>query len=107
MSWIEHLKGLAEQETNIGKKVAFETSAENIDELERENRILKAGIAAVRNLINESYGVDGLHKNGDIAAWDELEQGGRFGEWLSDFNEAEGVQQSDRDARRVSRIKAL
>lgn len=41
--------------------------------------------------MDESYGVDGLHKNGDIAAWDELEQGGRFEDWLYAFNRAENI----------------
>jgi hypothetical protein len=60
-----------------------------IDELKAENDVLKKGIIAVRHLINESYGVDLLHLNGDISAWDELEEGGRFEEWLIDFNKAE------------------
>lgn len=62
--------------------------AQNV-KLAEENKILKAGISAVRALINESYGVDGFHGNGDVAAWDELEQGGCFEDWLSEFNEAE------------------
>ena len=32
----------------------------------------------IQSLIGESYGVSGLHMNGDIAPWDELESGGRF-----------------------------
>lgn len=32
----------------------------------------------IQALIGESYGVSGLHMNGDIAPWDELESGGRF-----------------------------
>jgi len=50
---------------------------------------MKAGISAIRSLINESHGVAGLHLNGDVAEWTELEQGGRFEEWLIKFNEAE------------------
>ena len=89
MKWVDHLKGLAKIEPNHGKRIAFHTSAEEIEQLTDENEKLKKGISAVRNLINESYGVDGLHKNGDISAWDELEQGGTFEEWLLDFNKAE------------------
>lgn len=59
--------------------------------LREENRKLRLGIKAVRDLINESSGVVGLHLNGDIAAWPDLEKGGRFEEWLADFNNAEGV----------------
>lgn len=50
---------------------------------------LIAGLHAVRGLINESEGVYGLHLNGDVSPWAELEQGGRYEEWLRDFNEAE------------------
>ena len=32
----------------------------------------------IQALIGESCGVSGLHMNGDIAPWDELESGGRF-----------------------------
>ena len=51
--------------------------------------ILIEGIKAIRELINESDGVAGLHLNGDIALWSELEQGGQYAEWLYDFNDAE------------------
>jgi hypothetical protein len=59
--------------------------------LEKENAILKKGIAAVRDLIDGSNGVSGLHLNGDIADWDSLCEGGIFEEWLIDFNEAESL----------------
>jgi len=49
----------------------------------------KRAIAAIRDLINDSEGVAGLHRNGDIAPWDELLAGGRFEEWLLDFSIAE------------------
>jgi hypothetical protein len=52
-------------------------------------RELRAGIKAVRDLINESHGVTGLHLNGDVATWQELEEGGYSEEWLIDFNRAE------------------
>ena len=47
---------------------------------------LSMGIAAVRNLINESQGVAGLHLNGDLALWCELRTGGQFEGWLLDFD---------------------
>ena len=34
-------------------------------------------------LISQSNGVVGLHRNGDVATWSELTDGGRFNEWLS------------------------
>lgn len=91
MKWVEHLRGLAKIEDNHGKRIAFDTSAEKIEQLVTENEKLKKGIIAVRELINESYGVGGLHENGDMAAWGELEQGGALEEWLLAFNEAEDV----------------
>lgn len=39
--------------------------------------------ASLEALIDESGGVYGLHKNGDLAPWDELTEGGRFEDWLS------------------------
>jgi len=57
---------------------------------------LALGIEAVRSVINESAGVAGLHMNGDVAKWGDLEFGGRFDEWLSAFNGAEAwVQNAD------------
>ena len=52
---------------------------------------LSAGIESVRELMNESRGVAGLHRNGAIASWEELEENGQFGEWLLPFNDAERV----------------
>ena len=49
---------------------------------------LVRGINAIADLIDNSTGVDGLHLNGDIAPWGELRTGGRFEEWLVDFDEA-------------------
>jgi hypothetical protein len=64
--------------------------ADNV-RLREVNEKLREGIKAVRELIDESYGVDGLHKNGQVASWDDLELGGKFEEWLTAFNEAELV----------------
>ncbi len=53
--------------------------------------VLEAGIRAVRGLMNESEGVIGLHLNGNIATWEELQEGGTYEEWLIDFNKAEDL----------------
>jgi hypothetical protein len=63
-------------------------------ELHDRIAVLSAGIAAVSGLIDESQGVAGLHLNGDVATWEELRQGGRFEEWLSDFDEALRIEKS-------------
>ena len=49
------------------------------------------GLKAVRELIDYSDGVIGLHQNGNIATWGELETGGRFDGWLDAFTQAEGL----------------
>ena len=49
---------------------------------------LRAGLKAVQALISDSYGVAGLHLNGDVASWDDLLAGGRFEDWLGDFSRA-------------------
>jgi len=61
---------------------------QRIKELEQDVTLKQKGLGAVASLINESYGVSGLHLNGDIAPWSELQTGGRFEEWLHDFDAA-------------------
>ena len=56
--------------------------------LRADNERLLKGLHAVDMLIGESYGVAGLHLNGDVASWGELRAGGRLEEWLCDFDAA-------------------
>lgn len=44
---------------------------------------------AINDLIGNSFGVDGLHMNGDIAEWDEITVGGRSEGWLLPLDDAE------------------
>lgn len=53
----------------------------------KASKLIK-GLRAVESLILESNGVAGLHLNGDLAAWHELRSGGRFEEWLYQFDDA-------------------
>ncbi len=55
----------------------------------KELKIVRKGVQAVRYLMDESHGVDGLHRNGDVAPWGELEATGCFASWLWDFNKLE------------------
>ena len=48
----------------------------------------RKGLLAVEFLISESKGVAGLHLNGDIATWAELQTGGKYDGWLTDFDTA-------------------
>ena len=57
--------------------------------LYKENQKVREGIESVRCLINNSSGVAGLHLNGDLAPWEDLQEGGHFETWLIAFNEAE------------------
>ena len=50
---------------------------------------LQAAQETVSDLIDQSDGVYGLHKNGDPAPWDELLAGGRYEDWLLDFSKAQ------------------
>lgn len=48
---------------------------------------LKGLLADIESLMGESDGVAGLHLNGDVAPWSELDEGGRF-ERLSSLSAA-------------------
>ena len=61
-----------------------------LGQIERQSAALKLAkdaLGEMQDLIDESYGVYGLHLNGDESPWSELEQGGRF-ERLITLNEA-------------------
>lgn len=64
-------------------------------EAQRTIKRVRNGVKSVRELIDNSRGVDGLHLNGDVAYWDELEGGGKFEEWLAPFNVAEAALEED------------
>ena len=51
----------------------------------------RLGLRSVRDLIDSSSGVSGLHQNGDLVTWEELETGGQYEEWLNSFTQAEGM----------------
>jgi hypothetical protein len=46
---------------------------------------------AIDGLTHSSEGVAGLHRNGDVATWEELCKGGRFEEWLTPWSDALGI----------------
>lgn len=68
-----------------GKYVKHEEALETItalfDVTAQRNQLLAVleGLAEdIQGLIAESYGVAGLHLNGDVAPWHELEAAGKF-----------------------------
>lgn len=63
-------------------------SSERVKELEADKARLEIGLKSVQALIDDSYGVSGLHLNGSVAPWDTLRTGGAYEEWLIDFDAA-------------------
>lgn len=62
----------------------------NLTHEEKDSLLLKLGQALmdVSCLMDASYGVAGLHQNGDVAPWEELLEGGRFEGWLASVSQA-------------------
>lgn len=52
--------------------------------------VLNALVDDINALVSESHGVAGLHRNGDVATWDEILPGGRF-ERMSSLELAESA----------------
>lgn len=70
---------------------ALRTCADELESVLAQQSAAVDGLAArlvdeLDGLVGESYGVSGLHLNGDVAPWDELLPGGRF-ERLSSLDE--------------------
>ena len=65
------------------------------DELVKMNQellaALKLVVGDVRDLADHSYGVHGLHQNGDLAPWGSLFAGGFFESWLLSVDDADAV----------------
>ena len=65
------------------------------DELVQMNQellaALKQVVSDVRVLADHSYGVHGLHQNGDLAPWNSLFSGGFFESWLLSVDDADAV----------------
>tara|TARA_S200002703_G_scaffold3311_1_gene4809 strand:+ start:2781 stop:3050 length:270 start_codon:yes stop_codon:yes gene_type:complete len=70
-------------EINIPRLVSLLPEATKNELLEK----LILGMRAVEDTMCESSGIYGLHKNGDVAEWCELMNGGKFCEWLEPFND--------------------
>lgn len=52
---------------------------------------LKRVVGDVRTLADHSYGVHGLHQNGDLTPWNSLFSGGFFESWLLSVDDADAV----------------
>ncbi len=84
-------------ESFSGDKVADYTlhAINSHDELVQMNQellaALKRVVGDVRTLADQSYGVHGLHQNGDLAPWNSLFSGGFFESWLLSVDDADAV----------------
>lgn len=82
---------LADWKANAQREnAALVQAQQRIAELEQEREDVRRGLKSVAGLIAESGGVYGLHLNGDVSPWPELRSGGRYEEWLADFDAALG-----------------
>ena len=79
--------GTAYKEIRYLKPGSF-LSPDELTRLRERVAELEKAVQCVSDLIAESDGVCGLHKNGEVALWDELLSGGPFEEWLGDFDAA-------------------
>lgn len=63
-----------------------------VAETEGASEALARLVHDVRDLMDNSEGVAGLHQNGDLAPWSDLEESGRYSSWLGDaLGQAEAV----------------
>ena len=73
-------------------EVAIKVSCETMHKLIWMNKELLAALEKVVSditaLSESSYGVHGLHRNGDLAPWSSLFSGGFFEDWLLSVDEA-------------------
>lgn len=79
---------LADAITSDPPLTCYDVSNSILSLLAPEIEKARKGLIAVKDLIDNSYGVVGLHLNGDPAPWESLLEGGQFEDWLKDFSEA-------------------
>ncbi|SDI28805.1 hypothetical protein SAMN04487867_104109 [Vreelandella titanicae] len=88
---LEENDALAAENVALRKEADLYRAAEEMqialrEKMERQRDALAAHVDNVHNSINdlirESQGVAGLHKNGDVAEWESLLEGGHFEGWL-------------------------
>lgn len=85
---------------SLGTNPPFSTEIEisdfdDVNKLKEINKellaALKRVVGDVRTLADHSYGVHGLHQNGDLAPWNSLFSGGFFESWLLSVDDADAV----------------
>ena len=67
----------------------FIRMAEDMHKMNKELlEALEKVVSDITALSESSYGVHGLHRNGDLAPWSSLFSGGFFEDWLLSVDEA-------------------
>lgn len=81
------------------------------EELEAQAAVYREALGTLvedlHGLFGSSQGVAGLHRNGDIAYWIELCEGGRFEEWLGSLSKAEQALSSTTGRNLLDRLQRL
>lgn len=78
-----YLVSLVEDERRAASNATLEVTT-----LRADLKQARKGLQSVADLVGSSNYVGGLHLNGDAAPWDDLRSGGKYEEWLCDFDEA-------------------
>ena len=88
---------LLNPEWNADKRQAYVDCWRCLDELDAKDTTIAALRKQVegakrlyndlRELMQQSHGVVGLHQNGDVADWESLTRGGTFEEWLMSWDD--------------------
>ena len=73
-NWIEHLDELASVETDVKKKVAFQSSSRLIKELAKGGAELRAELAALKQSIPKIR-ADAIMSLRELGSWDGREDG--------------------------------
>lgn len=94
--WVRARDHARTEESLARASSALASARAEVEALRRENELYARAVAAVRELIAESRGVDGLHLNGDVATWAELSTGGWFEAWLIDLDNAPAAREPGR-----------
>lgn len=94
--WPLVLVALRDAARTHGSRTVFEMASATIEAFEAAGeppaddarKLLERLAGCLSVLCDESYGVIGLHRNGDVAPWDELRRGGNYEEWLGSLDDA-------------------
>ena len=74
----------------VMRRMEYEKRLKAVEHFAKTLRVCSTKFARqLRALIDDSYGVAGLHHNGEVAPWAELLRGGEYEDWLDGLDELE------------------